>query len=183
MPKKLLSLLRLLVLLLGFAIICLGAFCISTGISACKCNNFPVAYFLLPTGFIFLLSGIFWCTCHEASKHKSLFQGFIQETPRLQHNHISTVDRPDFYPPSYEDSTNPEKWTFPLPVCQREPQKDSYSIPPPLYTESSLEFIEEGNPQNQQPPSYEVSVQQQAREQDSVLEDTSTAPVAQAGCN
>ncbi|KAJ6669585.1 hypothetical protein lerEdw1_000134 [Lerista edwardsae] len=178
MPKSLFSLLRLLVLLLGFATVCLGAFCISTGASACKCNNFPVAYLLLPTGFIFLLSGIFWCTCHEASKHKSLFHSFLQESPRLRNSHINTIDRPDFYPPSYEDSTNPEKWTFPLPVCQREQQKETYNIPPPLYTESSLEFIEEVSPQNQQPPSYEVSVQQPAREPNSVLEETLNAPVA-----
>lgn len=93
MPKNLISLLRLLVLLLGFATICLGAFCISTGASACKCNNFPVAYLLLPTGFILLISGIFWCTCHEASKHKGLFHSFLQESARLRNSHINTIDR------------------------------------------------------------------------------------------
>ncbi|XP_053148956.1 transmembrane protein 252 [Hemicordylus capensis] len=166
MPKKLFSFLRFLVLLLGFAIICLGAFCISTDASACKCNSLPVAYFLLPLGFFLLLVGIFWSTYHEASKHKSLFRSILQENPRSRNSDIYTIDRPDFYPPSYEDSTDPEKQTFPLPVCHLQQEKDMYNMPPPLYTESSLEFIEEASPQGQHPPSYEVSVQQQAAKQD-----------------
>ncbi|XP_060092389.1 transmembrane protein 252 [Heteronotia binoei] len=181
MPKNLLSFLRLCVLLLGFAVICSGAFCISTGSSACKCNNVPIAYFLLPLGFFLLISGIFWSTYHEASKHKSLFHRIIQQNPRFRDSHINTIDRPDFYPPSYEDSTDPEKLTFPLPDGILEGERNSYNIPPPLYTESSLEFIEEANSQEQQPPSYEVSVQQQqATEQhDSALQEISSVPSSQ----
>nr|XP_056704955.1 transmembrane protein 252 [Euleptes europaea] len=180
MPKKFLSFLRLCVLLLGFAIICLGAFCISTSSSACKCNNVPIAYFLLPLGFFLLISGIFWSTYHEASKHKSLFHRIIQQNPRFRDSHINTIDRPDFYPPSYEDSTDPEKKTFPLPDCLLEGERNSYNIPPPLYTESSLDFIEEASSQEQQPPSYEVSVQQQqATKRDSALQETSNAPASQ----
>lgn len=93
MPKNLLSFLRLCVLLLGFAIICSGAFCISTGSSACKCNNVPIAYFLLPLGFFLLIFGIFWSTYHEASKHKSLFHRIIQQNPRFRDSHINTIDR------------------------------------------------------------------------------------------
>lgn len=87
--------------------------------------------------------------------------------------------RPDFYPPSYEDSTDPEKPTFPLPDCLLEGESNSYNIPPPLYTESSLEFIEEASSPEQQPPSYEVSVQQQqAIEHDSALQEPSNAAVS-----
>ncbi|XP_054843456.1 transmembrane protein 252 [Eublepharis macularius] len=180
MPKNLFSFLRLCVLLLGFAIICSGAVCISAGSSACKCNKVPIAYFLLPLGFLLLISGIFWSTYHEASKHKSLFHRIIQQNPRFRDSHITTIDRPDFYPPTYEDSTDPEKQTFPLPVCLLEEERESYNIPPPLYTESSLDFIEEASSQEQQPPSYEVSVQQQpAAECDSALQETSNAPASQ----
>ncbi|XP_048360338.1 transmembrane protein 252 [Sphaerodactylus townsendi] len=179
MPKNLLSFIRLCVLLLGFAVICSGAFCISTGSSTCKCNNVPIEYFLLPLGFLLLISGIFWSTYHEASKHKSLFHRIIQRNPRFQDSHITTIDRPDFYPPSYEDSTDPGKQTFPLPDCLLEGEMVSYNIPPPLYTESSLQFIEETSSQEQQPPSYEVSVQQQqATELDSALQQTSNVSVA-----
>uniref|UniRef100_A0A8D2KUQ2 Transmembrane protein 252 n=1 Tax=Varanus komodoensis TaxID=61221 RepID=A0A8D2KUQ2_VARKO len=167
MSRNLFSFLRLFVLMIGFAVICLGAFCISTNASACKCNSLPIAYFLLPLGFLLLISGIFWSIYHEASRYKGLFFSIIHGNPRLQQN-ICTIDRyvPDFYPPSYEDSTDPVKQTFPLPVFPLE-REDTYNIPPPLYTESSLEFIEEINPQEQPPPSYEVSVQQQTTRQGS----------------
>uniref|UniRef100_A0A670JLS7 Transmembrane protein 252 n=1 Tax=Podarcis muralis TaxID=64176 RepID=A0A670JLS7_PODMU len=164
MSKNIFSFLRLLVLLLGFAFICLGAYCFSTSASACKCNSLPIAYFLLPLGFFFLISGIFWSTYHEASKHKGLFH--MQLLPVNMHGVLPTcvvfclgcfLCRPDFYPPSYEDSTDPEKQTFALPICPQEQVKDMYNIPPPLYTESSLEFLEEASPQEQRPPTYEVS--------------------------
>ncbi|XP_061465385.1 transmembrane protein 252 [Rhineura floridana] len=177
MSKNLFSFLRLFVLLLGFAIICLGAFCFSTGVPACKCNSLPIAYFLLPLGFFLLISGIFWSTYHEASKHKGLFYSIFHGNPRHQESHINTVDRPDFYPPSYEDSTDPKKHTFPLPVLPLEREKDTYNMPPPLYTESSLEFIEEVSPQEQPPPSYEVSVQQATEHDSTTLEETSHASV------
>ncbi|KAK9408186.1 putative transmembrane protein [Crotalus adamanteus] len=162
MSKKLFSFVRFLVLLLGFVTICLGAFCISTSVSACKCKSLPLAYFLLPFGFFLLIAGIFWSTYHEASKHNGLFRSIIHGSSRLHESHITTIDRPDFYPPSYEDSTGVGKQTFSLPACSLEPKSYAYNIPPPLYTESRFEFIEETGAQEQQPPSYEVSVQQRA---------------------
>lgn len=102
-------------------------------------------------------------------------------TELTQHVLVLVIScRPDFYPPSYEDSTDPEKLTFPLPDCLLERERNSYNIPPPLYTESSLVFIEEANSQEQQPPSYEVSMQQQqATETDSALQVPSNAPASQ----
>ncbi|KAM6468454.1 transmembrane protein 252 [Liasis olivaceus] len=182
MPKNFFSFVRLFVLLLGFVTICSGAFCISSSVSACKCKSLPVAYFLLPLGFFLLIAGIFWSTYHEATKHKSLFHSIIHGSPRLQESHISTIDRPDFYPPSYEDSTDLGKQTFSLPVCPLEPERNAYNIPPPLYTESRLEFIEETGVQEERPPSYEVSVQQQTTGDDSTLGEASHAPLSQTNC-
>ncbi|XP_008101521.3 transmembrane protein 252 [Anolis carolinensis] len=182
MSKNFISFLRYFVLLLGFLIICLGAFCISTGAPACKCNNMPIAYFLLPLGFFLLICGIFWSTYHEASKHKSLFHSILPRHPRIRESHIDTVDRPDFYPPSYEDSTDPEKQTYPLPVNPLEREKEAYNIPPPLYTESSLEFIEEVSAQDEQPPSYEASLRHQVAEPDSVQEEMPKALGSETSC-
>ncbi|KAF7250674.1 hypothetical protein EYD10_04131 [Varanus komodoensis] len=92
MSRNLFSFLRLFVLMIGFAVICLGAFCISTNASACKCNSLPIAYFLLPLGFLLLISGIFWSIYHEASRYKGLFFSIIHGNPRLQQN-ICTIDR------------------------------------------------------------------------------------------
>ncbi|XP_013913263.1 PREDICTED: transmembrane protein 252 isoform X2 [Thamnophis sirtalis] len=176
MSTNLFSFVRLFVLLLGFVTICLGAFCISTSASGCKCNSLPLAYFLLPLGFFFLIAGISWSTYHEASKHNSLFHSIIHGIPRLQESHITTIDRPDFYPPSYDDSTALGKQTFSLPDCSLEPKSYAYNIPPPLYTESRFEFIEETGDQEQQPPSYEVSVQQRPTGNDPTFGEASHAP-------
>ncbi|XP_034267123.1 transmembrane protein 252, partial [Pantherophis guttatus] len=127
-------------------------------------------------GFFFLIAGIFWSTYHEASKHNSLFHSIIHGNPRLQESHITTIDRPDFYPPSYEASTALGKQTFSLPACSLEPKSYAYNIPPPLYTESRFEFIEETGVQEQQPPSYEASVQQGATGNDPTFGEASQAP-------
>ncbi|XP_042303196.1 transmembrane protein 252 [Sceloporus undulatus] len=182
MSKNLLTFLRFFVLLLGFSIICLGAFCISTGAPGCKCNSLPIAYFLLPLGFFLLITGIFWSTYHEASKHKSLFHSILSGNRRIRESHVNTIDRPDFYPPSYEDSTDPEKQTFPLPVSPLEREKETYNIPPPLYTESSFEFIDEASTQEEQPPSYEASLKQGTTEHDSTPIETSSPPVPETSC-
>ncbi|XP_039398724.1 transmembrane protein 252 [Mauremys reevesii] len=92
-----------------------------------------------------------------AASHTSL----IQRNPSHRETHINTIDRPDFYPPCYEDSTDPGKQTFPIPLSLSAGDKEIYNIPPPLYTESSMEFIDETSLQEEQPPSYEMSVQQQ----------------------
>lgn len=72
--------------------------------------------------------------------------------------------RPEFYPPSYEYSTDPEKQTSPLPVASALKQQEVLNIPPPLYSESSAEFISETNEQ-EQPPPYESLAQQLQQQQ------------------
>ncbi|XP_010177645.1 PREDICTED: transmembrane protein 252 [Mesitornis unicolor] len=164
MLKCVFTFIRLFLLLLGFSIICLGVLCISTSSSTCRCgNNEVVFYCLLALGFFLLVTGIFWSTVHEVQKYRGLTSIFIQN-PSHRELHISTIDRPDFYPPSYEDSIDPEKQTSPLPVASMLKQQEAINIPPPLYNESSAEFISETNEQEQLPP-YELSVQQLLQQQ------------------
>ncbi|KAM7166338.1 transmembrane protein 252 [Macrochelys suwanniensis] len=186
-PKKFFFLFRIFVLLTGFSVICMGAFCISTGSFLCRCgNNLPVAYSLLPLGFLLLVIGIFWSMYHEVRKNKNLFYIF-QRNPSRREMHINTIDRPDFYPPCYEDSTDPGKQTFPIPLALSAREEEIYNIPPPLYTENSMEFIDETSLQEEQPPSYEMSVQRQqpTAEHDSNtkgVSGTCHAPVARVSC-
>nr|XP_009482149.1 PREDICTED: transmembrane protein 252 [Pelecanus crispus] len=164
MPKALFTFFRLFVLLLSFSIICLGVLCVSTSFSTCRCGNNELAFYcLLALGFIVLVTGLFWSTFHEVRKYRGLSSIFIQN-PSRRELCISTIDRPDFYPPSYEDSTDPEKQTFPLPVASTLKQQEVINIPPPLYTKSSTEFISETNEQ-EQPPPYELPMQQLRQEQ------------------
>ncbi|XP_030325629.1 transmembrane protein 252 isoform X1 [Strigops habroptila] len=164
MPKGVFTFIRLLVLLLSFSTMCLGVLCISTSSSACRCgNNELVFYCLLALGFFLLVAGIFWSTFHEVLKYRGLSSIFILN-PSLRELRVSTIDRPDFYPPSYEYSTDPEKQTSPLPVASALKQQEVFNIPPPLYSESSAEFISETNEQ-EQPPPYELFAQQLQQQQ------------------
>ncbi|NXW62929.1 TM252 protein, partial [Eurystomus gularis] len=143
------------VLLLGFSTICLGVLCVSTSSSTCRCGrNELVFYCLLALGFFLLMTGIFWSTFHEVLKYKASSSIFVQN-PSCREPHVSTIDRPDFYPPSYEDSTDPEKQTSALPAAFTLKEQEVINIPPPPYSESSAEFISETNEQKQ-PPSYEL---------------------------
>ncbi|NXC20115.1 TM252 protein, partial [Corythaeola cristata] len=154
MPKGVFTFIRLLVLLLGFSIFCLGVLCVYTSSSTCRCgNNELVFYCLSPLGFFLLVTGIFWSTFHEVLKYRGLGSIFVRNASSRELR-ISTIDRPDFYPPSYEDSTDPEKQTSPLPVAFTLKQQGVFNIPPPPYSESSAEFISETNEQ-EQPPPYE----------------------------
>ncbi|XP_009278224.1 PREDICTED: transmembrane protein 252 [Aptenodytes forsteri] len=157
-PKGVFTFIRLFVLLLGFSIICLGFLCVSTSSSTCRCgNNELVFYCLLALGFFLLVTGIFWSTFHEVLKYRGLSSIFIQN-PSHRELRISTIDRPDLYPPSYEDSTDPEKQTSPL------KQQEVINIPPPPYSEGRAEFVSETNEQ-EQPPPYELSVRQLQQQQ------------------
>ncbi|NXG66133.1 TM252 protein, partial [Hemiprocne comata] len=158
------------VLLLSFFTICLGVLCVSTSSSICRCgNNELVFYCLLALGFFLLVTGIFWSTFHEVLKYRGLSSTFIRN-PSHRDLYVSTIDRPDFYLPSYEDSTDPEKQTSPLPVAPTLKQQEVINIPPPPYSESSTEVLRETDVQ-EQPPPYELSVrhlqQQQTADQDS----------------
>ncbi|XP_020857463.1 transmembrane protein 252 [Phascolarctos cinereus] len=136
--------------LTGFLIICLGAFFFSMGSGSNCRGKLILAYCFLPLGFLILLSGIFWSTYQQASQSKHIFNRVLRQHLGHEDLQIPAVDRPDFYPPSYEDSIDPEK-QIPL-------QQKTFNIPPPLYTESSLEFMDDTDSHRDIPPSYEVSV-------------------------
>ncbi|XP_040436609.1 transmembrane protein 252 [Falco naumanni] len=163
MPKIGFTFIRLFMFLLGFSTICLGVLCISTSSYTCRCgNNELVFYCLLTLGFFLILTGIFWSTFHEALKFRRLSSIFIRN-PSHGELHVSTIDRSDFYPPSYEDSTDPEKQTSSLPVASTLKQQEVINIPPPPYSESSAEFISETD--QEQAPLYESSAQQLLQQQ------------------
>ncbi|XP_001373933.2 transmembrane protein 252 [Monodelphis domestica] len=151
MQRVNLTVLCCLTLLTGFLTICLGAFFISLGSGPNCRGKLILAYCLLPLGFLILLSGIFWSTYQQASQGKDIFTRVLRQNLRHGAPRVPTVDRPDFYPPSYEDSIDPEK------QLSLE-QKEAFNIPPPLYTESSLEFMDNTDSHREIPPSYEVSV-------------------------
>lgn len=81
-----------LALLMGFLMICLGAFFISSGsIFNCR-GNLILAYMLLPLGFVILLSGIFWSTYRQARESKGVFTHVLRR--HLSHGApLATVDR------------------------------------------------------------------------------------------
>ncbi|XP_056408158.1 transmembrane protein 252 [Hyla sarda] len=151
------TVLRFSLLIIGFALVCLGAFYVSSSYS-CNCRSETiVAYTLMPLGFVLLLIGIFWSTYYEAN-HKSLFQNVIRHIHSQQQVHIETVDRPDYYPPSY-DSVIQDMTQNSTTTCHINMDTISFNIPPPLYTESALEIVDETYISEEPPPSYEVSVQ------------------------
>ncbi|XP_021550039.1 transmembrane protein 252 [Neomonachus schauinslandi] len=140
-----------LALLMGFLMICLGAFFISSEwIFNCR-GNLILAYMLLPLGFVILLSGMFWSTYHQARESKGVFSHVLRR--QLSHGALplATVDRPDFYPPAYEESLDAEKQPCPA-------EGDALDVPPPLYTEMGLEFEDATDAHPEAPPSYEESV-------------------------
>ncbi|XP_037348568.1 transmembrane protein 252 [Talpa occidentalis] len=139
-----------LVLLTGFLMICLGAFFISSG-SIFNCfEKLNLAYLLLPLGFVILLSGIFWSTYRLACESKWMFTHVLrQHHARGATLPLATVDRPDFYPPAYEESLPNEKQTCPAMASD---------VPPPLYMKMDLEFKDEHDARPEAPPSYEESI-------------------------
>ncbi|NXC63710.1 TM252 protein, partial [Aleadryas rufinucha] len=138
-------------LLLSFSTICLGVLCMSTDSSVCRCgNNKIVFYCLLTLGFFLLVTGIFWSIFHEVLKYRAL--GIFIRNPSHQELHVCTIDRPEFSPPSYEDSIDPGKLVSSLSVASTVKQQELFNIPPPPYSESSAEFVSETDEQEQPPP-------------------------------
>ncbi|KAK6492798.1 transmembrane protein 252-like [Huso huso] len=149
--KKLWVLFRIALPMIAFAVICLGAFLASiTNIANYKIKLI-FAYILIACGLLVLLAGISWSICH-GMRQKSFLQNLL--LPRRSEVHINTVDRPDFYPPSYEESVghNPEY----LVECVVIDEEQRCNIPPPLYTENSSDIQEDVS--EEQPPSYKESM-------------------------
>ncbi|KFO22884.1 transmembrane protein 252 [Fukomys damarensis] len=129
---------------IGFLMICLGAFFISSdSIFHCQ-KNLVLAYLLLPLGFVMLLGGIFWSNYQQASKSKGVFSHLLRQHLAHRDLPLATVDRPDFYPPVYEENFEAA-------------QGEALDAPPPLYTETGLELRNENEAHPEAPPSYQES--------------------------
>ncbi|XP_054439245.1 transmembrane protein 252 [Pteronotus mesoamericanus] len=138
-------------LLAGFLVVCLGAFFMSwSSIVSCQ-ENLIMAYLLLPLGFVILLGGISWSTYRQASGSKGMFSHVLRQHLAQGAEGLATVDRPDFYPPAYEESLDVEKKPFPA-------EREALEVPPPLYTETDLEFEDESDAHQEAPPSYDESM-------------------------
>ncbi|XP_021483174.1 transmembrane protein 252 [Meriones unguiculatus] len=147
-------------LLTGFLMICLGGFFISNSIFHSQ-RNLVVAYVLLPMGFVVLLSGIFWGTYRQANENKEMFNHVLRRHLASQDLPLATIDRPDFYPPAYEESLDAEKQDCPT-------GRGLLGFPPPLYTETSLELEDENDLQPEAPPPYQESITVTAKAWDAV---------------
>ncbi|OBS78470.1 hypothetical protein A6R68_19138 [Neotoma lepida] len=150
MQNRTLLILCALSLLTGFLMICLGGFFISNSILHSQ-KNLVVSYVLLPMGFMILLSGIFWATYCQASENKDMFNHVLRQHLASQDLPLTTIDRPDFYPPAYEESLDAEKQTCP-------PGRGLLGFPPPPYTATSLELEDDNDPQPEAPPPYQESI-------------------------
>lgn len=123
-------------------------------------------------GFVILLSGIFWGTYRQANENKEMFNHVLRQHLAFQDQPLATVDRPDFYPPAYEESLDVEKQVCPA-------GRGLLGFPPPLYTETSLELQEEdeNDPQPEAPPPYqEIIADAEATMKERDAEEPSTTP-------
>ncbi|XP_063775545.1 transmembrane protein 252 [Pseudophryne corroboree] len=168
MKKGIYTMFRFSFPIIGFFLVCLGAFYVSSSYSNNSQNETIVAYTLMPLGFVLLLVGIFWSTYHEAN-HKSLFHNVIRRIHNQQQVQIETIDRPDYYPPSYDSviwdislhlNTNRQ-----IILCEQ-----SFNIPPPLYSENVMDVVDETYLCEDPPPSYEVSVRESTSDSAASLE-------------
>lgn len=110
-----------------------------------------MAYVLLPMGFVILLSGIFWATYRQANENKEMFNHVLRQHLASQDLSLATIDRPNFYPPAYEESLDAEKQAYPA-------GRGLLEFPPPPYTATSLELEDENEPQPEAPPPYQESM-------------------------
>ncbi|XP_041516933.1 transmembrane protein 252 [Microtus oregoni] len=134
-------------LLVGFLMICLGGYFISNSVIHSQ-RNLVMAYVLLPMGFAILLSGIFWATYRQANENKEMFNRVLRQHLASQDLPLATVDRPDFYPPTYEESLDAEKQACPA-------GRGLLGFPPPLYSATNLDLEDEDDPRPEAPPPYQ----------------------------
>ncbi|XP_015222213.2 transmembrane protein 252 [Lepisosteus oculatus] len=152
MQKKVCFLARTTLPVVGFLVVCLGAFLVSmrnTGDFTVKLTFSCVCF---TCGFLLLLAGCSWNICHGMKNKRFLTRVACHQHTRVC---ICTVDRPHFYPPSYEESVerSPGLAVGSL-VMVDELQ---CNIAPPLYTESSSEVVDETYSQ-EEPPSYKETL-------------------------
>uniref|UniRef100_A0A3Q3ASN2 Transmembrane protein 252 n=2 Tax=Kryptolebias marmoratus TaxID=37003 RepID=A0A3Q3ASN2_KRYMA len=133
--KKLLSFVRMFLLGGGFALTCIGASLVSLQNEYLHdLMSLPI-YAMIVFGFLAMLTGLFWSLCH------SMRSKVYQRRGRERHVQIFTIERPSYYPPSYEESRRH--------VCP-DPRPDGgvsgvsageglMGLAPPLYSRDSSE--------------------------------------------
>lgn len=91
--KQLCSLARMVLPVMGFAVICVGAYVMSLHSNDPNYTLIILAYILIACGFLAMLIGLFWAICH-GMKSKMYLRGRQNHRGRFdQHVHVYTIDR------------------------------------------------------------------------------------------
>ncbi|XP_062373224.1 transmembrane protein 252-like [Sardina pilchardus] len=143
------TVLRLVFLFSGFCLICLGAYVKSLDPGSDSSVKAIIAYLLVTCGFLLLLIGAFWSIIHGLKTN--LYRRGGSRRPSSQ-VYVYTVDRPNFYPPSYEESQSRSHTVIPI-------DQAYLSMAPPLYTLTCSEVVNEDF-SHELPPSYQQAFSQ-----------------------
>ncbi|KAL2079531.1 hypothetical protein ACEWY4_025275 [Coilia grayii] len=163
--KRLGIALRLVLLFCGFCLTCLGAYLKSLDGGSDATVTAIFSYILVACGFVLLLVGAFWSIFH------GMRSNLYRQRRDRRHStqvYICTVDRPNLYPPTYEESQARGHQVIPInPVC--------LGLAPPLYTLSSAEVVDEAF-SHELPPSYHQALGQHCPNPGEPLEAQSQRP-------
>ncbi|XP_063043727.1 transmembrane protein 252-like [Engraulis encrasicolus] len=143
--------LRLVLLFSGFSFICLGAYLKSLDAGSDISVADIFAYILVAGGFMLLLMGAFWSLVH-GMKSNLYRQQRRQRRHSASQMYIYTVDRPNLYPPTYEESEARGHRAIPI-----GPSSVWLGLAPPLYTHSSTEVVNEAF-SHEEPPPYQQAL-------------------------
>ncbi|XP_060894768.1 transmembrane protein 252-like [Labrus mixtus] len=97
MKKQLWSLARTFLPLVGFAVTCLGAYLMSLQTEGSLLWGVIPAYILMGLGSLAVMGGVFWAVCHSMKSKMYRRRG-------ERHIEVYAIERPSFFPPSYEES-------------------------------------------------------------------------------
>ncbi|XP_044051400.1 transmembrane protein 252-like [Siniperca chuatsi] len=132
--KQLWSLARMFLPGVGFLLTCTGAYLVSLQTDRYTCLVIP-AYIMIVIGFLAALIGVFWNICHSM-KSKMYLRGGHE-----RHIQVYTIERPNFFPPSYEESQGSQECpdTAPEFAVLVDGVDVAMSLAPPLYSQDSSE--------------------------------------------
>ncbi|KAM7017952.1 transmembrane protein 252-like [Tautogolabrus adspersus] len=134
--KQLWSVVRMFLPVVGFALTCLGAYLVSLQPESRLLWGVVPAYILMGLGFLAVLGGVFWTVCHSMKSKMYSRRGGGRE----QHIQVYTIERPSFFPPSYEESQYSQVTRdTPFEVGVEVDGVDVVILAPPLYSTDSSE--------------------------------------------
>ncbi|XP_030620693.1 transmembrane protein 252-like [Chanos chanos] len=154
--KHLWPVLRVSLPIVGFGFICGGVYLESLESDIPSTLRFIFMYLLIGCGFFLLLFGIFWSICHRMKSKM-----YMRHGRRPRNIEIYTVDRPNFYPPAYEESQQGMSPVDSVVVVDNRLQP---GLAPPLYTPDSSETLNEDF-SHELPPTYQEAVLQNQQQQ------------------